>query len=79
MMVVVTFNGEYPCDADFCLAVATEKIAQMVVDDVDPRRWWANVMDADTGKLHYQCWWKNGMLHTLCAADGSEDEMILFL
>lgn len=79
MMIVRTYNSESNCTSDFCLAVATEKIAKMVVDDVPADKWWADVLDDETGQLHYQCWWENGMLHTWCAADNSEDEMILFL
>lgn len=79
MVTVSTYFGNWQCEKDFCLALATEKIIEMATGDTPVRHWWANVTDSQTGELLYQCFWQKGMLHTWSAETNTEDEMILFL
>lgn len=78
-VTVSTHYKTWQCEEDFSLALATEKIAKMAVEDVPARLLWARVTDIESGALLHQCWWENGMLHTWSAATNCEDEMILFL
>lgn len=79
MLNVITKNGVFPTDSNFCVSLATEKVAEMAAGDAPASDLWARVVEEETGYLHYSLWFENGMLQTWCAETGDTDESILFL
>lgn len=79
MLNVITKNGVFPADATFCVALATEKVAEMAAGDAPVSDLWADIVDDELGYLHYTLKFENGMLQTWCAETNETDESILFL
>lgn len=79
MLNVITKKGVFPTDSNFCVSLATEKVAEMAAGDAPASDLWARVVEEETGYLHYMLWFENGMLQTWSAETCETDESILFL